>query len=53
MYVVCAKRQEEADWLNRTNAHTEYQIGVIVNCDFGESSWKAKICSCYFEGAVH
>ena len=31
MYALCAKRPLEADWLNRTYAHTEYQILVIVN----------------------
>ena len=47
-YVCCVcQKGEEADWLNRTNVHTEYPIWVIVNCDFGDSFWKVKICSCY------
>ena len=35
---LCAERLQEADWLNRTHAHTEYQVLVIVNCDFMKCS---------------
>ena len=41
MYVVCAKRREEADWLNRTNAHT--RIPDLSNCELRFCSLLGKL----------